>query len=284
MNKDVHIKDKSENSRYLKVAAFRKDTRKTEPHKHNSYFEIIYLSRGKGSHTIDHRTYQVDPPVLFFIRHEQVHHWDMDGDTEPGGYVLILKKEFFDKSLDGELKRSLATISKLSCAYLQEDSTIPQLFELLVRENMTENEGSFAFTEAILKGLFVKILQVARPVVDRSAHKRELYQSFTDLLIGDHPKKNKVAYYAALLNTTPQNLNAVCRKAAEQSAAEVLAGYVIAEARRLLLYTDHTITEIAFKLSFNDASHFVKYFKRFTSHTPQAFRALQDNTDPKGTD
>jgi AraC-like DNA-binding protein len=275
MINDLHIKDKSENSQFLKASPFRKTARKTEPHKHNHYFEIIYLARGKGSHTIDNRKYEVRPPVIFFIRYEQVHHWDLDTETEPEGYVLILKKLFFEKSVDGELKQLLAKISRLSCVCLDKYETIQRLFELLVQENATEIEHSFSFSEAILKGLFVKILQIAEPVMEKTSHQRELYLAFTELLISDHPKKNKVAHYAGILNTTPQNLNAVCRKALDQSAAGVLAGYIIDEAKRLLIYTDHTITEIAFNLSFKDPSHFVKYFKRYTGHTPQTFRSVQ---------
>lgn len=275
MSLNLTIKDKSEHSRFLKADFFRKNTRKTEPHKHNSYFELVYLSAGRGYHTIDHRRYEVRPPVLFFIRHEQVHHWELDAGTEPDGYVVILKKAFFEQSIDGELKKLLATVSRLSCAYLEDNSTIHQLFELLVRENATENDQSFSMTEGLLKALFVKIIQVARPVVEQNHRPADLYQAFTELLAGDQPVKNNVAHYAALLNTTPQNLNAVCRKAVDRPAARVLAESIIDEARRLLAYTDNTIAEVSFALSFKDPSHFVKYFKRHTTYTPQAFREMQ---------
>lgn len=43
MNADLHIKDKSGDSVFLKAAAFRKKTRRTEPHKHNSYFELVRM-------------------------------------------------------------------------------------------------------------------------------------------------------------------------------------------------------------------------------------------------
>ncbi|MDP4257921.1 MAG: helix-turn-helix domain-containing protein [Bacteroidota bacterium] len=275
MSTNLHIKDKSENSLFLKVAPFRKAIRKTEPHKHNSYFEIIYLAAGKGYHSIDNKKYEVRPPVLFFIRHEQVHHWDLDEDTDPDGFVLILKKSLFENSLDGELKLLLTRISKLSCAYLEENEAIHQLFTLLINENAAQNESSLFFMEGILKALFVKIWQLARPVAERTPHQTGLYRAFIELLIHDQPKKNKIAFYAGLLNTTPQNLNAVCRKAAARSAAEVIAEYIIDEARRLLVYSDNTISEISFILSFKDPSHFVKYFKRYTTLTPLAFRAIR---------
>ena len=91
MSLKLSVKDKSEDKRFLKAASFRKNSRETEPHKHNGYFEIIYLTLGKGFHSIDNKKYELKPRVLFFIRHEQIHYWDLDEEAEPEGFVLILK-------------------------------------------------------------------------------------------------------------------------------------------------------------------------------------------------
>jgi AraC family transcriptional regulator, transcriptional activator of pobA len=227
MSSLLQIKDKSENNRFLKAGAFRKGTRKTEPHKHNSYFELVYLSAGCGYHSIDNRRFEVRPPVLFFIRQDQVHHWDLEEAAEPEGWVLILKKVFFDQSLDGDLKDHLEKINLSSCIYLQDAAVIDQLLALIVQEQAREGGGSLLFVEGLLKGLFVKVLEAVRPDADHSKQRKELYRAFTELLLHERPLRNNVAYYAALLNTTPQNLNAVCRKAADRAAAEVLADYMI---------------------------------------------------------
>jgi AraC family transcriptional regulator, transcriptional activator of pobA len=65
MQAKLQVKDKTEANKGFKADAFRKNIRKTTAHKHNSYFELVYLSKGKGTHTIDAQTYQVDVPVLF---------------------------------------------------------------------------------------------------------------------------------------------------------------------------------------------------------------------------
>ena len=275
MTSGLHIKDKSENSLYLKAMAFRKNIRRTEPHKHNSYFELVYLSAGRGYHTIDNRRYEVRSPVLFFIRQDQVHHWDLEEGAEPDGFVLILKKIFFEKSLDGELKELLEKVSQLSCAYLEEVEVIDQLFGMIVQETARDGGGSFSFVEGMLKGLFVKILETTRPVANRRGQRKELHRAFKELLLHERPFRNNVAHYAGLLNTTPQNLNAVCRKAADRTAADVLSDYLIGEAKRLLAYTDNTVAEVSFALSFKDPSHFVKYFKRHTGCTPKGFRGIR---------
>jgi hypothetical protein len=149
MPSKLNLKDKSETGKLIKVAPFRKEIRKTEPHKHNSYFEIIYLSKGTGTHSIDYNKYKVQPPIIFFVRKEQVHHWDIK--SIPDGYVLILKKGFIDKSLDSELKALLTKLSSLSSLQVKETGTINQLFQLLTKENDTANENSLFYKQS--KGL-----------------------------------------------------------------------------------------------------------------------------------
>lgn len=274
MSSHLAIKDKIETEKMIKVTPFKKKVRKTTPHKHNNYFEIIYLSQGSGYHQIDLNKYAINPPVMFIVRQEQVHYWEIT--SEPEGYVIIIRKSFIEKSLDRELKSLLTQISSECCLQLSDIWTIEKLFDLLSEENKAEGVNSFQITEGLLKSLMAKVLDVSQPITHTQNHKTDLFQSFIQLLSADNGIKNKVAYYAEKLNTTPQNINATCQKSIQKPAAEVLSEFVLNEAKRLLLYTDSTISEIAFGLEFTDPSHFVKYFKKAVGCTPQAFRQGKD--------
>lgn len=46
MASDLIINNKIENDKFIKEAPFKKDIGNTLPHKHNNYFEIIYLPHG----------------------------------------------------------------------------------------------------------------------------------------------------------------------------------------------------------------------------------------------
>jgi len=264
LENSISIKTKIEAAELLKVAPFRKEIRKTEPHKHNSYFEIIYLRAGAGFHTIDHTSFSIKPPTVFFVRKEQVHYWDMT-DT-PDGYVLLLKKGFLDKSMDNELKSLLSKLSGLSCIHLKETESIDMLFQLITKEQ------DFTVTEGLLKALFAKILIEAKPLISKSSKTNDIIALFRELLNQTNDLRNSVAHYAEKLCTTPQNLNAICRRSLSQPAAEIIAEHIISEAKRQLIYTEGSVSEIAYSLNFNDTSHFVKYFKRHTGLTPQTFR------------
>ncbi|RPE08089.1 helix-turn-helix domain-containing protein [Chitinophaga lutea] len=273
MESTIPVKNKISHADHIKAEPFRKEPRKTVPHKHKQYFEIIYLTEGSGEHWIDGVKYPIRPGVLFFISHDQVHNWDLH--SEPEGFVLIFKNSFVEKSLDRELEMLLQRFSGTTCLQISEQAGIRRMFGLLAEENGGTSDMSVHIKEGLVKALLAKILDDPHFESRRPAVRTDLFHAFTDLLRTGHQAKMKVSHYAALLHTTPQNLNAACRKAAGLSATAVVAEFIMNEARRQLRYTNKTVSEVSLSLNFTDASHFVKFFKRMTGQTPQAYRAAQ---------
>lgn len=272
MDSSIRIKNEINEDKVLKVSSFRKDVRVTKPHKHNSYFEIIYLSKGGGYHFIDSKRYEVLPESVFFVRKEQIHYWELD--SEPEGYVVIIKKKLIDQSIDKEIKSLLYQLSKTPVLHLNQSDSINKLFEILISEDTLESNSSQVFIEGLLKALLAKILHEGKyPFVNSKIVENAFYHNLLEILSQEKTLKNSVAYYANKLNTSPQNLNMACKKVMNISASNVLSEFIIDEAKRLLIYTDNSIAQVAFILSFNDSSHFIKYFKRFTGITPHNYRA-----------
>lgn len=268
MKTELEIKDKTRQTEGLKIAPFRQHIRKTSPHKHNNYFEIIYLMKGEGSHTIDTKEYEIKPPVIFTIRKEQVHFWDIK--TEPEGFVLIIKKSFIDNCLDKDIKRLISELSAQTCLF-PKDNAASVIFKLLQYEYQEKKTLNRPIIDGLLKALLAKFLESATPTISKNGN-NTIFQKYIDLLSKENELTNRVNHYARLLSTTPQNLNAICRKETGQSATEILSEQIINEAKRLLLYTDFTVSEISSKLDFKDNSHFSKYFKRHVGNTPIGFR------------
>lgn len=269
MNSKIEIKDKVGVSSGIKVASFLKHVRKTNPHTHNSYLELVYLSKGDGQHTIDTNAYCIAPPVLYVIKENQLHFWDIS--SEPEGFVLIIKKVFVDQYCDYELRYLISRLQyhpEMDVA--KEDApTINTLFELLISEAENSCKPRTPFL-SLLKALMAKIL--SSQTLQHLPANSDIYSRFTELLFSSKDLINSVAHYANLLNTTPQNLNAACKKETGNSASTILASRIIAEANRLLLYTQLSVSEISYMLGFHDNSHFSKYFKKNTGKAPSILR------------
>ncbi|MBB3700482.1 helix-turn-helix transcriptional regulator [Flammeovirga yaeyamensis] len=267
---DIRTKNKIESSLEIKVEPFRSGIRKTNPHKHHKYMEIVYLSQGEGAHTIDYDTYQIDQPILFFIQKDQMHHWNLQSD--PKGYVIIMKKGFLDNSKDKQLIDLIGELSHYPSLSVKETSTINQLFDLLTKEVKLSGKYQHDIVEGLLKTLFSKLLNHSSPKVENQSTYNATFIQFKELLEGGDQVINSVNHYAELMHTTPQNLNSIVKNATGISASVFIGEYIIKEAKRMLLYTNMTASEIAFHLNFKDSSHFTRYFKRKVEVTPVQFR------------
>jgi AraC-like DNA-binding protein len=266
----LEVKQKIEPGKTLKVAVFNKGLGETQPHRHHGYLEIIFLSAGNGSHTIDFGVYPLAAPVMYVIRREQVHHWKI---TEaPEGFVLIIKKQFVENSHDKTLKSLITRLSAFTCLIPSDPVTLTRIFQLLVQEYDQQPNPNTPVIEGLVKVLLAKALELGKPHLQLLLPSEGLFHRFNEVLLEEKSPVNSVRHYAAQLSTTPQNLNAACTKATGQSASVFLGNFITDEAKRLLLFTDLTVSEISIRLQFKDPSHFVKFFRRFTSITPQAYR------------
>jgi len=271
MKEAFDIKNKIQSGQKLRISTFKKDVRVTQPHRHKGYLELIYLTQGTGFHYIDSKAYVVEPGIVFIVRKEQMHNWELS--SEPDGFVMIVTKEFVDQLIDKEIDSLLYQISQSGSYQIDTDMNLAQLFSVLCLEQETDQYLSSVAREGLLKAVLAKILSVkpSSRVLPRSVD-QGLYVRFTDMLAHETQPKNSVAHYAKLLNTSPQNLNQACQKHGNHSASNFIADLIIKEAKRHLLYTDRTVAQIALALDFNDASHFIKFFRRFTGTTPKSFR------------
>lgn len=267
MNAPLSINDKIAKSGSIKIAEFRKHIRKTKPHKHNKYLELVFFTEGTGSHTIDIEQIAIEPNQLFVVRKDQVHFWDIT--SEPSGYVILLKNTFVEDSVDAAMKQLLYEISNFTYLFPKDPETVQRLFQLMVEEYENNAEENHMILEGMFKALLGKLLQANHKSVQKN---NSLYEKFVALLRDQNTNYTKVEQFAEALHTSPQNLNAVCRKERDKSASEVLSEYTISEANRLLIYSNLNVSEIAHSLNFKDNSHFTKFFKRHAGLTPRNYR------------
>jgi AraC family transcriptional activator of pobA len=274
LQNDISVKNKLESEQLFKVSRFKETIKRTKPHKHDGYFEIIFLSEGAGFHWIDTKKYQITPPVIFFLS-GQLHYWEMT--SVPKGYVLLFREDFFNKLKHADLLQLVHALEKTPHIHLAADEKLDFIFEQMEQEYKHPRSGSVKLIQGYLQVVLVKLLRYVEEAESEMmvSETINLYRKFLQLVQHAHPVSNlKVHEIAKTLNTSPQHLNSVLKKRTGRSASELISEQVLLEAKRYLLHTDKTVSEIAFILNFSDPSHFVKYFKRSTGETPQNFRSM----------
>lgn len=79
-------------------------------------------------------------------------------------------------------------------------------------------------------------------------------------------------FYADHLSVTPNYLNTLCKKVTGKTVGKIIRNRIILEAKRLLVNSEYTISQIAYDLYFEDNSYFTKFFKANTGLSPIEFR------------
>lgn len=269
---DIAVKKKLEEKQLFKISRFKEVIKRTKPHKHDAYFELIYLSEGAGFHWIDTQKFQITPPVVFFLS-GQLHYWEMT--AIPKGYVMLFRDEFFNSLKHRDLLNLVASLQDTVNVQLSSGDNLDFIFGEMEKEYNNPSVHSIELMQGYLQVALVKLVRHRdESNVQITSGSQLVFRKFQQFLRSINPVTNvKVNEAADHLGLSPQNLNAICRKASGKSASELIVEQVILEAQRYLIHSDKNITEIAFTLDFSDSSHFVKYFKKATGETPQAFRS-----------
>ncbi len=269
-NHQIHTKNKLGSGQLLKVSRLKEAIKRTKPHKHDGYFELICILEGEGFHQVDLNTYPIKPPELYFLKPDQLHCWQFT--SIPKGYVLLFREEYFNELEEAPIISLIRTMNETSRVSVESSVFMKFVFEEL--NNAFEQPNSFSkdLINGYLRSIFSKIIKDsnARPATQKNA--TTLFQNFQKLIIEHSSELHLVTQYASILHTTPQNLNALTRKNTGKSASKLISDHLILEAKRIILHTDLTMSEIAELLHFNDTSYFVRYFKRIVGTTPYQFR------------
>jgi AraC family transcriptional regulator, transcriptional activator of pobA len=81
-----------------------------------------------------------------------------------------------------------------------------------------------------------------------------------------------VSRYAAELGLSPDGLHDLCVRSLGRSPLSLIHERVVGEACTLLARTDLAVEQIAADLGFESASHFSRFFKRWTTRSPSLWR------------
>lgn len=266
---NIELKSKLHNTT-CKVSRFKEQIKKTKPHKHDNYYELIILLEGSGFHQIESTHYLIQAPVCFVLQPGQMHYWQFT--SIPKGYVILFSNDEFDALHEKNvclLYKQLAFHTHINIS----KETLPiALLEELYKVYSEPNHFSQLIIHGLLQSLFATLL-ITTQNHDLQAQSMSLpFEQFNKLIQQHIHTHHKVYQYAALLNMTPQNLNAICLKHGKTNAVNHINNHLLLEAKRYILHTEKTIAEIADLLSFSDSSHFVKFFKKYEGITPVQFR------------
>jgi AraC family transcriptional activator of pobA len=247
-----------------------------EIHKH-SFYEILWTEKGKSRQSIDYNEYEVLPDTLFFISPNQVHRFE-EWKPLTGGTILFTEDYFLLNHNSEDKLFELTFLDNMyanPCIYFSKAdfAGIKHTIDLIYREQ-NRDDKSAAITQYLLHILLTQVQRCVDSQAKNVISKKYLilFKEFKNMLDKHFPEKQTATFYADKLCITPHHLNLVSKAVTGRTASEIIKSRSILEAKRLLTFTDKTITEIATDLSYFDSSYFAKIFKADVGASPNDFK------------
>ena len=247
------------------------------PHRHD-FYHVAWIESGTGTFIRDDKSYPIREGSLIFVPPGQVHTWESKEALH--GYILSLEPTLLFSQTDRphRLLHELTQWSATTKSQIEVTGNAYELlktkFEDLAREFCTSEEFRDEMLRTEITSILISLHRLCRvPArVETTDHFHPVTNRFLALLEKEEGKFYRANHYVSALSVDSRAfVNAVLSETGK-SPSVWIRDRTLLEARRLLTYTDLTISEIAYRLNFRNVSYFVRFYRRLTGVSPGAAR------------
>ncbi|MEM7799484.1 MAG: helix-turn-helix domain-containing protein [Chloroflexota bacterium] len=254
------------------------------PHRH-SFYEILYITSGNGTHFIDFHPYPIEPNTLYFISPGQVHFWETTGLPIEGEALLFTQDFLLLAPVDIMVLHELSFFHSLEeyCS-MRLDHADHQLIEPLIDAISNEYKMPVFRSKSVLRAyIHIFLVQVERMCAESQLHTsqaragrdtttQKLVRQFKYLVAKQFQNEQAVSAYAQQLGVTVTHLNNMVKSVTGKTPGRLIRQEIVIEAKRLFAYTDMTAAEVCYRLGFSDPSYFSRFFQREAGVSTLQFR------------
>ena len=243
-------------------------------HRHDFFF-ILAVQKGTGQHTIDFTPFQVQDHVVFILRPGQVHQLELKAGCT--GFLLEFNTEFYSPKDKVASQRLRKASNKNYCALeLNRFDKLYAVLSSMFQEFRDKQEGYQEVIKACLDIFFIEVVRQSpnpkgEPKVN-NPYSQERFEEFLALLEKYLATHKQVSQYTDLMSLSPYQLNEITKSSVGKTASELINEHIVLEAKRYLLATPNQVKDIADLLGYEDFSYFIRFFKKHTGYSPEAFR------------
>jgi AraC family transcriptional activator of pobA len=242
------------------------------------YFEILFFKKAQGTITLNHKEIKFHDNTVIFISPYQNRKWNLE-QHDLQVTTLIFQEAFLNEFFADKLftYRLIYFYQLHHPLTMSIDETEIQKYCSLLTEIKTELISSKTDSVHIIRSLLYYLLQTLnRRYSDQHSFSIKttrdnfafLFKNLMEIHIKD---KQRVADYAELLGISRISLNKAVKAQFNITASQLLKQRLTFEIQNLLIYSNKTISEIAYELNFPEPNHLVRFFKAQTGLTTTAF-------------
>ena len=256
----------------IDVFRFRDSTALTTPRRVVRYVLVLCTS-GSATITVDEDDFELYPNDVITITSGQIHYSKKLAQAE--GFILEFTLDFFCKD-DKDIE--LIFHNGLFCHFamnevirINNDFIEKQL--LTIQQEL--NEKPYQYLTSVHSRIELILVEINRAKItkgDEIWKPDALFLKFLEAVRDNFEKDYSVSQFAEMLQTTEIKLNELAKIHTGKTAQNVIYSLVVSEAKRLLIYENLSVKEVAFKLGFSDPFYFSNFFKKQTNVSPKLYK------------
>lgn len=246
-------------------------------HSHNDLFQIFLIKKGYAKLICYNKEFEMNDLSFFTIPKNILHSITLKTDTE--GYVISISDLGLEKTLtlDADIFFDIEEVflSKINL----ENPLLENFYQTYLKcikefnQDLPARELALEYLTGMLLIRLFRIPLVSKNIIKKDFNTyRLLYRRFRNLIKKNYSFKHSVEFYATELSISPSHLNRICNQVVGESTKKIISKFFINEAKILLTKVDYSITDVSYKLGFDDPSYFTRLFKQITKQTPRDFR------------
>lgn len=245
----------------------------TKPRRLRKYV-LVWCLKGKTTVVVDEKELILKEHNVLTITSGQTHYLKNHDKSE--GFILEFTYDFFCKT-NNDIE--LIFHNGLFCHFDLNEVIQVTNYQIIQTQLQLIKEELLAKPYQYLISLHSRIelilVEINRTKVERGDEiwkPDALFLKFLELVRGNFDKNYSLGQFAKMLSTTEAKLNEQSKLHTGRTAQNVIYGLIASEAKRLLMYQDRSVKEVAYQLGFNDPFYFSNFFKKHTGISPKSYQ------------
>ena len=246
-------------------------------HRHD-FYQIIILREGHGVHLIDFEHYEMNAPCVCLVFPQQIHKMTLSDDAQ-GEIIMfddtifcsaILANELKEYNVDLQKRINFVDFKDNLSSFEDIHSVVGHIKSMQIDLNVIRRMQIKFFIKIII----FKIIGAAsnHAFVGTKNREFDIYMDFRRLVDEEFEQNRKVEFYCEKLNVSAKKLNSVCKQYAHNTALYIIHERLSTEIKKIFVFDDISLKEIAYKLGFDSQSALNKYIASKFGQTPSELK------------
>lgn len=246
-------------------------------HLHTDLFQLFIITDGEGIIVSENKEFQLVSPCIITIPTNTIHGFVFQPNVK--GEVITFSESFLENIFKTSPKILIEIMKFKQLSFDENTELFGQIGfhkNQFLKELLEENPEKQTVVQLQFQLFFIQLYRFSMSQassIDSSDNRTLRYfQEFQRSIKQSITETKPINVYAKELKITAVHLNRICNALVQKSALQIVQEYLIVEAKKYLLNTTYSISEVSYLLNFKDPAYFTRLFKKQTGVSPSEFR------------